>query len=64
MSEEEFKDDFKRPKLSKMISQQSAAFTNSKDLEEEINAMVKRDVFIRRGRNNRIYYKAIANDVF
>jgi hypothetical protein len=63
ISEEEYKDDFKKMKASKA---QSAANNqnNNKNLEEEISAMLKRDVFIRRGRNNRIYYKAIAKDVF
>jgi len=35
-----------------------------KVIEDEVNALMKRDIFIRRGRNNRVYYKAIANDVF
>ena len=35
-----------------------------KEIEDEIKALINRDVFIRRGRNNRIYYKFIKREIF
>ncbi len=35
-----------------------------KEVKDELNALLKRDVFVRRGRNNRIYQKFIMRDIF